>query len=54
MVAVSQNPRCPVKTCVADHSFAVFDSAVEHNAHNLKIAGYTASEHKRASATADP
>jgi hypothetical protein len=28
--------------------------SVEHNAHNLKIAGYTASEHKRASATADP
>ena len=28
--------------------------AVEHNAHNLKIAGYTASEHKRATVAADP
>jgi hypothetical protein len=54
MVAVSQNRRRPVKTCVADHSVPEFHSAVEHNAHNLKIAGYTASEHMRAIAAADP
>ena len=30
------------------------ERAVEHNAHNLKIAGYTASEHKRATVAADP
>jgi hypothetical protein len=42
------------KTCVAGHTVPEFDPAVEQNAHNLKIAGYTASEHKRASAAADP
>jgi hypothetical protein len=42
-----------VKTCGAGH-IAAARQQLEHNAHNLEIAGYLGSAHKRAVAAAGP